>query len=116
MPAQGRQTGLRELGLPYAVDPAITKHLAAFLRQAAVVMNGSSANQRMARPHAVLFNGGFCAPAVTRERIVEGISPWFGGTEKGWPPRLLHNENVDSAASPGAAFYRRVWRGLFFRL
>ena len=30
-PAHGRTTGLRELGLPYAVDPAITRHLAAFL-------------------------------------------------------------------------------------
>ena len=42
MPAPGRPTGLRELGLPYASDPAITKHLAAFLTQAAVAMNGSS--------------------------------------------------------------------------
>src|SRR5258706_7912890 len=94
MPAQGRQTGLRELGLPYAVDPAITKHLAAFLRQAAVVMNGSSANQRMARPHAVLFNGGFCGPAGARERIVEAIFAWFGGTERGWRPPRLHNQAV----------------------
>ena len=66
MPAHGRSTALRELGLPYASDPAITKHLAAFLKQAAVALNGSSANQRssdqrMARPNAVLFNGGFCA-------------------------------------------------------
>ena len=44
MPARGRPTGLRELGLPYASDPAITKHLAAFLTQAAVAMNTSSAN------------------------------------------------------------------------
>ena len=39
MPARGRSTGLRELGLPYASDPAITKHLAAFLTQAAIAMN-----------------------------------------------------------------------------
>ena len=42
MPARGRSTGLRELGLPYAGDPAITKHLAAFLTQAAITMNTSS--------------------------------------------------------------------------
>src|SRR5271170_8274321 len=42
MPAHGRPAALRELGLPYASDPAITKHLAAFLTQAAVVMNDSS--------------------------------------------------------------------------
>ncbi len=64
MPARGRPTGLRELGLPFANDPAITKHLAAFLTQAAVAMSSSSANHRMVRPDAVLFNGGFFAPAA----------------------------------------------------
>jgi molecular chaperone DnaK (HSP70) len=111
MSAPGRPTGLRELGLPYASDPAITKHLAAFLRQAAVAMNGWSANQRMARPDAVLFNGGFCAPAVTRERIVEAISAWFGAAQSGWQPKLLNNEGVDSAVARGAAYYGRVRRG-----
>ncbi len=95
MPARGRPTGLRELGLPYSSDPAITKHLAAFLRQAAVTMNTSSANHRMAQPNAVLFNGGFFAPAVTRARIVETISAWFGGAQNGWRPRLLNNEASD---------------------
>jgi len=121
MPAHGRSTALRELGLPYASDPAITKHLAAFLTQAAVTMNGlsathgSSANHRMARPNAVLFNGGFCAAAVTRERIVEAISVWFGGARTGWRPKLLNNEAVESAVESavarGAAYYGRVRRG-----
>jgi len=116
MPAHGRPTGLRELGLPYASDPAITRHLAAFLTQAAVAMNGSSANQKMAQPNAVLFNGGFCAPAVTRERIVEAISAWFGGAQTGWRPKLLNNEAVDSAVARGAAYYGRVRRGTGLRI
>ena len=116
MPVHGRPTGLRELGLPYASDPAITKHLAAFLKLAAVAMNGSSANQRMARPDAVLFNGGFCAPAVTRERIVEVISVWFGTAQSGWRPKLLSNEAVDSAVARGAAYYGRVRRGTGLRI
>jgi hypothetical protein len=129
MQAHGRPTGLRELGLPYASDPAITKHLAAFLTQAAVTMNGSSANHscsnhRMARPDAVLFNGGFCAPAVTRDRIVEAISAWFGGAQSGWRPKLLNNEAVDSAidssiesaVARGAAYYGRVRRGTGLRI
>jgi molecular chaperone DnaK (HSP70) len=111
MPARGRPTALRELGLPYASDPAITKHLSAFLTQAAIAMNSSSANHRMARPDAVLFNGGFCAPAVTRERIVEAISTWFAGTPSGWRPRVLNNEEVDSAVARGAAHYGRVRLG-----
>ena len=36
---RSRSSGLREVGLPYASDPAITKHLAAFLRQAGAAMN-----------------------------------------------------------------------------
>jgi molecular chaperone DnaK (HSP70) len=116
MPARGRPTGLRELGLPYASDPAITKHLAAFLTQAAVAMNISSAIQRLARPDAVLFNGGFCMPAFTRERIVEAISVWFGGAQKGWRPKLLNNEAVESAVARGAAYYGRVRRGAGLRV
>jgi molecular chaperone DnaK (HSP70) len=116
MPATSRTIGLRELGLPYASDPAITKHLAAFLTQAAVAMNSSPANQRMIRPDAVLFNGGFCAPAVTRERIVETISVWFGGAQKGWRPNVLSNEDVDTAVARGAAYYGRVRRGAGLRI
>ena len=116
MPASSRPTALRELGLPYASDPAITKHLAAFLTQAAVAMNGSSATHGMARPDAVLFNGGFCAPAVTRERIVEAISTWFDAAESGWRPRLLNNEGFDSAVARGAAYYGRVRHGTGLRV
>ena len=111
MPAHGRPTALRELGLPYAVDPAITMHLAAFLTQAADAMDASSANHRMAQPAAVLFNGGFFAPAVTRERIVEAMSAWFGGAKSGWRPRILNNEEVESAVARGAVYYGRVGRG-----
>ena len=116
MPSHGRPTGLRELGLPFASDPAITKHLAAFLTQAAVAMSSSSADYRMVRPDAVLFNGGFFAPAVTRERIVEAISAWFGGTQSGWRPRLLSNDAVESAVARGAASYGRVRRGTGLRI
>jgi molecular chaperone DnaK (HSP70) len=116
MPATGRSIGLRELGLPYASDPAITKHLAAFLTQAGVAMNGSSANLPMVRPDAVLFNGGFCAPAVTRDRLVGAISAWFGGAQNGWRPKLLNNEAVDSAVARGAAYYGRVRRGTGLRI
>jgi hypothetical protein len=118
MPVHGRSTALRELGLPYASDPAITRHLAAFLTQAAVTMNGLPANHRMARPNAVLFNGGFCVPAVTRERIIEAISVWFGGAKTGWRPRLLNNQEneVESAVARGAAYYGLVRRGTGLRI
>jgi molecular chaperone DnaK (HSP70) len=108
--ALSRPTGLRELGLPYPSDPAITKHLASFLRQAGVGMTA------MVRPDAVLFNGGFCAPVVTRDRILEAISAWFGGAQCDWGPKLLHNDAVDSAVARGAAYYGRVRRGNGLRI
>jgi hypothetical protein len=120
MPVHGRAAALRELGLPYASDPAITRHLAAFLTQAAVTMNGLPANRRMARPDAVLFNGGFCVPAIIRERIIDAISTWFGGDSTGWRPKLLNNEGVEnavqSAVARGAAYYGRVRHGAGLRI
>jgi molecular chaperone DnaK (HSP70) len=116
LPARGRMTGLRELGLPYASDPAITRHLAAFLAQAAVSMNSSVAERRMIQPDAVLFNGGFCAPAVTRERIIEALSAWFGGAQTGWRPKVLDNTSVESSVARGAAYYGQVRRGIGLRI
>jgi uncharacterized protein DUF3731/Hsp70 protein len=130
MPAHGRPTALRELGLPYANDPAVTKHLAAFLKQAAVAMNASTANhssaghdsthEGMARPDAVLFNGGFFAPAVTRERILGAISAWFDGAQTKWKPKVLNKDavqaGVESAVARGAAYYGRVRHGSGLRV
>ena len=118
LPARDLPTGLREIGLPYASDPAITKHLAAFLTQAALAMNGEQIlppvvdhHPRMARPDAILFNGGFCAPAQARERIVEAIASWFDNTDPGWRPKTLNSEAVHAAVAMGAAYYGRVRHG-----
>src|SRR5208283_1765426 len=118
LPTRGRPSGLREIGLPYEGDPAITKHLAAFLRQAALAMSSgakalSPTDDRsvMAIPDAVLFNGGFCLPEIARERITEAISHWFGRKNHGWRPRVLRNDSVSSAVAAGAAYYGRVRRG-----
>ena len=116
MPSNVRPTVLRETGLPYASDPAITRHLAAFLRQAALRIKGSSDNSSLARPDAVLFNGGFCTPAVARDRIIDAISAWFANAQTGWRPKLLHNESVDTAVARGAAYYGRVRRGTGLRI
>ena len=58
------QVRLTTLGLPYAADPAVTRHLAAFLaRHRAALGEGSAAPVPLAggaflHPTAVLFNGG----------------------------------------------------------
>jgi len=119
LPARGRSAGLREVGLPYASDPAITKHLAAFLRNAALAAGSGDGESRpgngeMLRPDAILFNGGFCIPEITRSRIVEAIASWFGADE--WRPRVLHNSEMASAVAIGAAYYNRVRHGAGMRV
>jgi molecular chaperone DnaK (HSP70) len=113
LPARERRSGLRELGLPYASDPAITKHLAAFMTVAgadssdpqSAIRNPPSA---MVRPDAILFNGGFFAPAVTRDRVVETVASWFRKKGKQWQPKVLSNEAPESAVAVGAAYYGHV--------
>jgi hypothetical protein len=115
-PARATRLGLRELGLPYATDAAITRHLSAFLKQAAISMRLSGAGKHgMVRPDAILFNGGFCAPAMVRERIVEAVANWFPEAGE-WRPRVLHNEDVASPVATGAAHYGIVRRGIKQRI
>jgi hypothetical protein len=116
MPARGsRRTGLRELGLHYASDPAITKHLAEFLSKAAGSCEpGASppkSPSRMQRPDAILFNGGFFSPPLARDRMVDAVTAWFQSDTAGWKPRVLGNEGMGSAVAMGAAYYHQVRRG-----
>jgi hypothetical protein len=108
-----RRAGLRELGLPYETDPAITRHLAAFLARSAAVFASDhralvvTAGRRMIRPDLVLFNGGFFTPPVARERIAQTLAGWFGNT-----PRLLVTGNLEAAVAIGAATYARLRAGI----
>jgi len=116
---QRRRTGLAEIGLPYAADAAITRHLARFLRQQAAqsehgaVRRGPSG---MAAPTHVLFNGGVLHAASVRERIMEVLNGWLA--EEGLPPAtLLLGEDLMHAVARGAAYYglARAGRGIRIR-
>ena len=78
LPARDRRVGLRELGLPFEAEPAITRHLAGFLTRAGAA-NGSG----MMRPDAVLFNGGFFTPARARDQVLDVLAGWFGDAAAG---------------------------------
>lgn len=94
LPARDRRAGLRELGLPYESEPAITRHLAAFLARAGHAV-----------PDAVLFNGGFFTPAIARARVLDALAAWGGER-----PAVLENAQPDAAVAIGAAFYARLRR------
>ena len=78
MPAGQRRIGFQELGLAYAADAAVTKHLARFLSHQ--VQNSPEAgNIRRGRnglacPTHVLFNGGVMKAEVLRKRLVEVLN------------------------------------------
>ncbi len=100
LPLRDRRVGLRELGLPYETEPAITRHLAAFLTRGGRGEPGS-----LAKPDAVLFNGGFFTPPIARERVLLALERWFGAR-----PIALENEKPEAAVALGAAFYARLRR------
>ncbi len=100
VPARDRRVGLRELGLPYETEPAITRHLAGFLTRA-----GAAHGTGMMRPDVVLFNGGFFTPALARHQVLDALAAWFGAR-----PLLLENEAPESAVAIGAAFYGKLRR------
>jgi molecular chaperone DnaK (HSP70) len=91
MPQDEKRSLFRELGLPYETDPAITKHLGAFLESARQI------------PDAVLFNGGFFIPEVCRERVADAIEHWYGKR-----PEVFENRDLDLAVARGAAYYGYV--------
>jgi len=112
MPVAG-QSGFREFGLPFASDPAITRHLAAFLASHGKVANSDASEQdKAARPDVVLFNGGFFASPSLRSRLLEVLSGWFADkTTPDWQPIVLDNDRLDLAVARGAAYYGMVRRG-----
>jgi len=113
-PRRAERGALTELGLPYARDAAITRHLAAFLgRQvhATDELPGfADAGGSFLHPTAVLFNGGvFKAPGLA-ERVHGQLDRWLAA-EGAAPARVLEGADLDHAVARGAAYYGYVKRG-----
>jgi len=114
MPARRRQAGLQEIGLPYAADAAVTRHLARFLMRQASGGPETSAIRRgpsgLACPTHVLFNGGVMKAEPLRARIVEVLNRWL--QQEGFAPldamHALDAPDLDHAVARGAAAYGRV--------
>jgi hypothetical protein len=114
-PAQRARGALTKVGLPFAQDPGVTRHLAAFLsKQAGATedLEGFVEHAHWAtflHPTAVLFNGGVFNAGVLRERVLEVINQWLAA-EDAPPARLLEARDLDLAVARGAAFYAYVRR------
>ncbi|HRO81086.1 MAG TPA: Hsp70 family protein [Alicycliphilus denitrificans] len=113
-PQARARAALTQLGLPYAQDAAVTRHLAAFLsRQAGATgqiegLQGTQAQgASFLHPTAILFNGGVLKAAQIEQRILEVVGGWLAA--EGAPPaRLLAGANLDLAVARGAAYYGHV--------
>ncbi len=87
-PPRGR-SALVAFGLPYESEPAITRHLAAFLTRH---------GQRP--PAALLLNGGLFRAPRAAERLREAVATFWGVS-----PRLLPQPHPDLAVARGAVAY-----------
>ena len=85
---------LTEFGLPYASDPAITRHLANFLRR------------QSAAPTHVLFNGGVFRAPFVRDRIREILNHWLPQ-----PVTPLVSGDLMRSVAHGAAYYGLARQG-----
>jgi len=118
MPQRQRRVGLQEIGLPYAADPAITKHLARFLRQQASAAEHGSirrSSSGLACPTHVLFNGGVLRSGIVRQRILDVLNTWLD--EEGMGRAVaLPGENLMHAVARGAAYYGLARQGRGVRI
>lgn len=121
-PVSRARAGLTQLGLPYAQDAAITRHLAAFLsRQVAATDELPGFVGRVAEgatflhPTAVLFNGGVFRSELLASRTLATLNEWLAA-EGALPARRLEGADLDLAVARGAAYYAYVRRGKGVRI
>jgi hypothetical protein len=109
------RAGLTQVGLPYASDAAITKHLAAFLNKGSGHPDPTGSQQVSLTPTAILFNGGVLKAQPLRARLLETLNGWL--EERGEPAaRVLPGEDLDLAVARGAAYYGLVRHGRGLRI
>jgi len=121
-PVAARRSALSQKGLPYAQDPAISRHLAAFLSKQAdaandvfsrVTINSSTTQNEAApfiKPSAILFNGGVLKSPVLAERLLSIINQWLEGADTN-KARLLSDSDLDLGVAIGASYFGHVKQG-----
>ncbi len=108
---QRRRSGIVEFGLPYAADPAVTRHLAAFLADHAQVLSAPPDSRAppaegLPMPDAVLLNGGVFRSEALCQRVLQVLGDWRGGA-----PIRLQNDDPELAVARGAVAYALARRG-----
>ncbi|OEE71692.1 Hsp70 family protein [Vibrio genomosp. F6] len=134
-PVQKARGALTQMGLPYAQDAGITRHIAAFLsKQANAQGSGSAPAQEFnpfanmpgmpeaepasvdfIKPTAMLFNGGVLKSNLLATRLSDTINEWLidADTEMA---KQLSGLDLDLAVASGASYYGSVRRGQGVRI
>jgi hypothetical protein len=107
-PINRTRGALTQMGLPYAQDAAVTKHIAQFLNRHTSVDSAASFNL----PNAILFNGGVLKSDTLTQRLLNVIKSW----NQSQSVRALADINLDLAVSKGAAYYNEVKAGKGIRI
>lgn len=113
-------SGLSELGLPFAADAAVTRHLATFLSSHRAVASGEGADAAAAgdgliHPTALLFNGGVMQARAMQRRIAEVLGAWARAAGVA-EPRILPGSDLTHAVARGAAYFGIARRGRGVRI
>ena len=121
-PVQRSRGALTQMGLPYAQDAAVTRHIAAFLSrqsnaadQAFAGMPGMPAEPEFIKPTAVLFNGGVLKSSLLSDRLFNTINSWLTSANAS-SAKMLTGLDLDLAVASGAAYYGSVRRGQGVRI
>ncbi|MDB5840988.1 MAG: Hsp70 family protein [Herminiimonas sp.] len=121
-PASRPRGGLTRLGLPFAQDAAVTRHLAGFLgRQVGALseLEGYAGHidpdASFLHPTAVLFNGGIFKSEMLAQRTLDTVNRWLAA-EQAPAARMLAGADLDLAVARGAAYYGYVRRGRGVRI
>lgn len=109
-PQEKPRIGMREMGLPYEPDPAVTRHLARFLGRQA--RDSSEGEKEIHFPTAVLFNGGVMKSDLIRRRILTVLNGW----REAQALRELISDDFDLAVARGAAYYGLARKGRGVRI
>ncbi|TKF65371.1 Hsp70 family protein [Vibrio sp. F13] len=141
-PVQKTRGALTQMGLPYAQDAGITRHIAAFLSKQANALSGNSetapqdfnpfANMPgmpgmpgtqgseapaadFIKPTAILFNGGVLKSKLLADRLSDTINEWLINADAEFA-KQLSGLDLDLAVASGASYYGAVRRGQGVRI
>ncbi|MCP4646928.1 MAG: Hsp70 family protein, partial [bacterium] len=103
-PVINQKSGIKEVGLSYEADPAITHHLAHFLSR----HKGEGEESRI--PTAVLFNGGVMKAESVRKQVMEVMSSWIEPGSSS-TVREIESKDFDLSVAKGAAYYGLARKG-----